>query len=219
MHFITFEGPDGYGKTTQAALLYRRLSPLLPTVLMREPGGLVQSPFPLDVPRSLGDEIRATMIRRIEDPKIAAMLFIAAFADDTRSILRPLRTRDDVVVISDRWLDSTYAYQGGVAELRPMVQFADIEMPHCTVLLTGPPDVVLASRTLTEEDRTIGADRAHQVNNRMNRYYELIRYDPYRWVLVGAMGSVEDVHDRIWARLQSRLFGVTVEDADDGVSA
>lgn len=139
--FVTFEGIDGSGKTTQA----RRLSKHVvasgrPTVLTREPGG---SPG--------AEEIRRLLVEGAPDrwsPETEILLFTAARRDHLEKVIRP-GVADGKVVISDRFADSTRVYQGAArGDLRPMVDALHALMigmePDLTYVIDMDPEIALA---------------------------------------------------------------------------
>src|SRR5262245_33431559 len=102
--FITFEGPEGCGKSTQARILYERLQKAeYPVILTREPGGT-----------GIGDTVRRLLLdmQNAEmEPTTETLLFAAARAQLVGEVVRPYLEMGGIV-ICDRYADSTYAYQG-----------------------------------------------------------------------------------------------------------
>src|SRR5919199_6150068 len=131
--FVTFEGIDRSGKTTQARMLVEALGP--DALAVREPGGT-----------PLGEQIRALLKdpRGRLGPRAEALLFAAARAELCREVIRPALARGQVVV-SDRFLDSSLAYQGdarglGVEEVLEVNRWAtEGLLPDLTILLTIDP--------------------------------------------------------------------------------
>jgi dTMP kinase len=139
--FITFEGPEGCGKTTQLTLLAQALRESgLDVVTTREPGG---------VPAA--EEIRELVLHETLWPETEALLFLAARAEHTRAVIRPALERG-AVVLCDRFNDSTLAYQGyglglDVERLRNLCDFASTGLwPDLTLLLDLPPEIGLRRR-------------------------------------------------------------------------
>lgn len=147
--FITFEGPDGSGKSTQIALLAGRLREAGREVLtVREPGGT-----------PAGERIRALLLGDVGDggnvsisPRADALLFNASRSQLVLEVIRPALDRG-VIVIADRFADSTLAYQGygsglPLGELRAAISFATAGLtPNLTVLLDLPAAEGLARKS------------------------------------------------------------------------
>lgn len=145
-YFISFEGIDRSGKSTQASVLAERLGDR--ALLVREPGGTL-----------LSERVRGIL----KDPDIPmspraeALLFAAARADLVASVIRPALD-DGRVVIADRYIDSSLAYQGvarglGSEEIETLNRWAaDSLMPHLTVLIEVDAEVAV-SRGAEENDR------------------------------------------------------------------
>ncbi len=186
--FISLEGIDGSGKSTQAKLLAEALGP--ETLLIREPGGT-----------EAAERIRELLADpALElDPFAELLLFLAARADLTARVIRPaLEAGRDVV--ADRFADSSVAYQGaarglGVGEVISLTDNAsDGLWPDLTVLLRVDPETGLG--------RAAGEDRFESEGLELQRavataYDEIAKIAADRMVPVDAGGSVEQVHDRV----------------------
>jgi dTMP kinase len=186
--FISLEGVDGSGKSTQARLLAEALGP--ETVAIREPGGT-----------EAAERVRALLA----DPALELtalaelMLFCGARADLTERVIRPaLEAGRDVV--SDRFSDSSVAYQGaarglGVGEVISLCDLAtDGLWPDLTLLLKVDPELGLG--------RAGGDDRFEAEGLELQRavataYEEIAMIAPDRVVAIDAGGSVEEVHRRV----------------------
>lgn len=203
--FLTFEGPDGSGKTTQARMLTAWLHKQGYTVVLtREPGGT-----------EIGEQIR----RVLHDPHNTAMdaraeilLYSAARAQHVAQRIRPALARGEIV-ISDRYADSTLAYQGygrglDLATLRAITQFATGGLtPDMTLYLDITPEVGLQRRQFSGEEWNRLDAEALAFHQRVQAgYQELIRQDPKRWVVIQGLRPVEEVQQEIRGCVQARLL-------------
>ena len=180
--FISFEGVDGAGKTTQVNLLADYLRALgREVVVTREPGGT-----------ALGTQIRAMEI----SPRTEALLFAADRAQHVSEVIRPALERG-AVVITDRYLDSSLAYQSGGRELtaddiRTLSMWATNNLlPARTYLLDIDPR---ASHTRLEhaEDRMESAGDDFQQRTR-TAFLELAAVQPQRFCVIDAQQSVGEI--------------------------
>lgn len=205
--FLAFEGGDGSGKTTQARQLAEKLQLAgYDVVLTREPGGT-----------ELAEKIRALLLDHPEpiDPITEALLFAAARSSHVRQCVLPA-VRAGKVVITDRFLDSSVAYQGAGRELgTELVQrinepAVDDVLPDLTIVLNLNTDA--ASARLSSRDQQTGssADRIESEGTDFHsRVFEAFaqqaRDHPERYVLVDAAASREDIHDQISQRVTELL--------------
>jgi dTMP kinase len=198
--FVTFEGIDRSGKTTQARMLVEALG--ADAVAVREPGGT-----------ELGERVREIL----KDPRgeigatTEALLFAAARAELCRQVIRPALEAGRVVV-SDRFLDSSLAYQGaarglGVDEVLEVNRFATGGLaPDLTILLAIDP--VDAQRRAGEADRF--EDEGAELQRRVHAAYErLADAEPGRWVRVAADRPAEQVHSDVLAAVEAARAGAT----------
>jgi dTMP kinase len=196
--FISFEGLDGCGKTTQAGLLADRLrADGAEVVLTREPGGTV-----------LGEEIRALLLHGGHvAPWAEAALYAASRAQHVDEVIRPALGRA-AVVVCDRYVDSSVAYQGvgrglgleRVLELN-LVAVGGL-MPDLTVLLEiGIEDAV--GRVGDERDRLEREDDGFRERVAQG-YRVLAERFPERYVVVDGGRAVEDVAGEIDGAVRSR---------------
>ncbi|WP_404312764.1 dTMP kinase [Agrococcus terreus] len=202
--FITLEGGDGSGKTTQAALLQGWLEAEGRTVVRtREPGGT-----------ELGVEIRR-LVQHTEGhvaPRAEALLYAADRAHHVATLVRPALERGEVV-LQDRYLDSSVAYQGAGRELEPgeirelSLWAADGLLPDLTILLDLPPAQGrerMAGREDAPYDRLEEAGEAFAERVR-EAYLVLAAAEPDRFAVVDASGSPEAVHERVVSQVRAML--------------
>ena len=201
--FITFEGPEGSGKTTQVPLLADFLRQQGYDVLTtREPGGT-----------PIGDQIRAVlgdMQNTAMHPRTEILLFLASRAQLVEQVIRPHLARGGVV-LCDRYADSTLAYQGyghGVEldVLQNLLLFATGGVsPHLTFLLDIDVETGLARRARGGEWNRLDA-YALEFHRRVRAgYHALVRQDAERWVVVDALRSPQQVQRDIRAAVMARL--------------
>jgi len=196
--FVTLEGIDGSGKSTQARLLAEALGE--DAVLVREPGGTAAA----ERVRELLADTELEL-----DPMAELLLFCAARADLVRRVIRPaLDAGHDVV--SDRFSDSSAAYQGGGRglgiELAERLSGAAAEgvRPDLTVLLWLDPE--RAAERAGGEDRFEAAGLDFQLAV-ASAYEQIALQHPDRIVTVDASGSVEEVHERVMESLETAKSG------------
>ena len=197
--FITFEGGDGAGKTTQVNLLAQYLESLgREVIITREPGG-TQLGATLRQLVQHGEEISA---------RTEALIYAADRAHHVASLIRPALT-SGAVVISDRYLDSSVAYQGAGRDLGEQ-WIADLSYwatedlnPDLTILL----DLDLeqrAARLAGELDRIEAAPAEFHALTRA-AFLRIAEKNPQRVAVVNAGGEITDVHEQIVAVLAERL--------------
>ena len=200
--FITFEGTEGSGKSTQVPLLVERLHEWGHTVrVFREPGGT-----------PIGEEIRHTLKHSNANHAMTSeaelLLMNASRAQLVREVIRPALARGEIIVC-DRFYDSTTAYQGygRQLDLQTVKNIIDLAVgntrPDLTLFLKVPQAVSedrLRSRQATLpfiRDRMEEADRAFF--ERVARgYEEIAAAHPERIKIINAAGSVEEVQAAIW---------------------
>lgn len=196
--FISLEGVDGSGKSTQAALLAESLREQGREVLeIREPGGT-----------RAAERIREILAdpELPLDPLAELMLFLAARADLVETVLRPALDADTWIV-SDRYSDSTEAYQGHVRGLGPdRVRELNAAatgglLPDLTILLEVDPDAALARAVDGGRFEAEGAAFQRQVSD---AYTAIAQRDQERVVVVDGSGSEEDVRRAIMDVVRER---------------
>lgn len=205
--FITFEGLDGSGKTTQAKLIAAHLQEAGYDVLLtREPGGT-----------AIGDQIRA-VLHNMENsamhPSAELLLYNASRAQLVAEVLRP-HLASGGLVICDRFYDSTLAYQGyghqlDLDVLRTIVMFATGGLkPDLTLYFDITPEDGLTRRkqaSLFGEEWNRLDDMELAFHHRVYAGYQaLIQAEPQRWVRIDAMQPIEQLQADIRRKLESRL--------------
>ena len=221
--FISFEGCDGTGKTTQAKLLETRLADAgYSVILVKEPGST-----------RLGDYLRAWLKDESHKgltPQAELFLFAAARSALVSETLRPLLEERRTVVIADRYIDSTTAYQGygrrlDLDEVARVNRLATGGLtPDVTILLDGPVADTLSRVGTSQLAMSIdqhGADPAKrldgegtrrfkeesvQFHERVRRgYRKIAQQDPARIVLIDASEPIQEVADAVFAAVEPRL--------------
>jgi dTMP kinase len=195
--FITFEGIDGCGKSTQLRLLASELRVRrLDVVTTREPGGT-----------PLGQKLRAALLDVQEqvDPLAELLVFAADRAQHVRSLLRPSLGANKIV-LSDRYADATVAYQGSGRGFQPeliqeIVQLATEGLQPDLTLLFDLSVAESAVRTrkrvaARHSDRLDSEDAAFHTRVR-DAYVAIAKANPDRVRLIDARGSVQETHDLV----------------------
>ncbi len=198
--FIAFEGGEGSGKSTQAKLLKGWFEEEGHTVtLTREPGG-----------STLGNDLRKILLANETgdiSPRAEALLYAADRAHHVYSVIRPALDRGEVV-ITDRYFDSSIAYQGAGRtlssnEVARISRWATESLyPTLTIILDQPADIGL--------QRKKNADRLEsesiEFHNRVRQeYLQLATYDPERYLVLNARKPIEEIHIEIINRIKEKL--------------
>jgi dTMP kinase len=194
--FIAFEGGEGTGKSTQSQLLAKWLEQEGETVVLsREPGGT-----------DLGKDLRKILLGHetgIISPRAEALLYAADRAHHVFSVIRPGLDRGDVV-ITDRYFDSSAAYQGAGRVLNPsevarISRWATESLyPTLTILIDVPAEIGLGrlqSRDRLEAEPTEFHERVRQ------EFLQIAMMDPERYFVVDGTQTVEEIHTQIIARV------------------
>ncbi len=201
--FISFEGIDGVGKSTQADLLEKYLVGLGKTVVRTlEPGGT-----------EVGVEIRKILLHHRGElaPRAEAALFAADRAHHVASKIRPALSRGEIV-ITDRYFDSSVAYQGAGRELS-MDEVRNLSLwavggllPDLTILLDLPAEVARSRRnkTGTEPDR-LESEKIEFFERARQAYLKLASDEPNRFLVVDASAEVEQMQEIIRARVSGLI--------------
>jgi len=209
--FISFEGGEGSGKSTQIKTLAERLSAAkLRAIVTREPGG------------SPGAEIIRHLLLsgmgKLLGPDAETLLFAAARDDHVRTVIQPALTQG-IWVLCDRFSDSTRAYQGRLGKVAPAVLNAmervtigDLK-PDLTIILDVPVEVGMqraaARRGTGAPDRFEAEDvKFHQ--ELRDAYRQIAAENPQRCVLIDANADAGTVAANVWAALRERFFAAGV---------
>ena len=207
--FITFEGTEGCGKSTQVELLARQLRVLGHRVrALREPGGT-----------PIGEEIRHTLKHSHANAAMTAeaelLLMNASRAQLVREVIRPALAAGEIV-LCDRFYDSTTAYQGYGRELdlekvRAVIDFAVGETrPDLTLLFTVAPEISELRRAIRQATLPFIRDRIEEADRKFFQrvdqgFAALAAAEPGRVKVVESSGSVENVFAKIWNLVQPAL--------------
>jgi dTMP kinase len=200
--FITFEGCEGCGKSTQARALRQRLVRRgIPAVLTHEPGGT-----------ALGDRLRHVLKRRIQDkisPLSELFLFAACRVQIVNEVIRP-GLKQDKVVICDRFADSTMAYQGygrGL-NLETIEEINDLATndtkPDLTILLDIPAPKGLDRKKARSKDRFEAEDIPFHRKVR-DGYLQMAATEPQRWLVIDGTLPRSQIGKIVWDRVSPLL--------------
>ena len=211
--FITFEGGDGSGKSTQIQSVRDWFeSRGREVIVTREPGGT-----------ELGTEIRRLVQNGPEDvdARTEALLYAADRAYHVATVIRPALERG-AVVLGDRYIDSSLAYQGaarslGVDEIASLSAWATRGLyPSLTFLLDLPPEVGARRRTDAPDRMERESMDFHE--RVRHQYLRLADAEPERIVVIDAVGTIEEVFSEIRGVLVERFDGgvATIDEAVDG---
>lgn len=217
--FITFEGSEGCGKSTQAKRLAARLEEIgVPVLITREPGGT-----------AIGEKIRDLLQFAPESlamtPETELLLFEASRSQLVREIIRPA-LEQGTVVISDRFFDSTTVYQGVARKLDPEI----VEKLNDFAVGADKPDLtfVLEVNIATARERLLRRVRPVQAVDRMEQepvefyervcegYRELARRDPARIRLLDGSQSPDEIENEIWREVSERFPAMQASRKNEG---
>lgn len=206
--FITFEGPEGSGKTTQTALLKEALQRLgYRIVCTREPGGT-----------RIGEQIRAILHDQSNTelvPETEILLYSAARAQHVAEVIRPALSAGEIV-ISDRYAESTYAYQGygrglNLAALDQITRFATGDLqPDLVIYLDLDVNKGLDRK---RKDRAEGKGEWNRMDDQSLAFYRRVRdgylamaeQEPHRWLVINAEQPVNEIHAIIAGKIEALL--------------
>ncbi|WEY40366.1 dTMP kinase [Paraburkholderia sp. SUR17] len=194
--FITLEGIDGAGKTTHLAWLRERLEQKVgPTghavVMTREPGGT-----------PLGEALRNILLHESMDLETEALLMFAARREHLAQVIEPALARGDWV-LSDRFTDATFAYQGGGRGL-PRDKLEALErwvqggfQPDLTVLFDVPPETASARRGAAREPDRFESESDAFFTRTRAEYLRRAEEAPYRFAIVDSTQSIEEIRRQL----------------------
>lgn len=206
-YFISFEGVDGCGKSTQIGRLAKHLEALQqPFLLTREPGGT-----------SLGEALRP-ILKNPHYPignEAELLLFAASRAQLVDEAIRPA-LKADKIVLSDRFTDSTLTYQGFARRgnlnfIHSLNAFASRGLvPHATILLDMPPEMGLKRARARTNLASLGLDRLEQEDLSFyeavrQAYLELAKQERERFIIIQADQDPNQIEEDIWHALAPRL--------------
>ena len=205
--FITFEGGEGCGKSTQIAALKARLEAIGKTVVQtREPGGT-----------ALGESIRSLLQHddagQGMSPEAELLLFAASRAQHVRELIAPAIAQGQIV-LSDRFLDSTTVYQGVARaidskKVETINQFAIGDTtPDLTILIDLPPEIGLArvhARSDGQLDRM--ENEAIEFFQAVRQgYLDLAKLEPKRFLVLDGSQSAEELETQIWQKVEATFL-------------
>ena len=208
--FITFEGPEGSGKTTQANLLADHLTDRGHTVkLTREPGGT-----------SIGELIRDIILDPAHEqmfPRTELLLYLATRAQHVSEKIKPALEEGDVV-ICDRFSDASVVYQGiarrlGVEKVKQLNKYATESLaPDLTFIMDVPVETGLDEARFSSSPKwnTNGGDRIEQEDQNFHQtirkgYRRLAEEEPERCLLLSREHSIEKLQSKIQQEVEGRL--------------
>ncbi len=202
--FITFEGVEGSGKSTQVGLLSGRIKEEgKDLVVTREPGGT-----------RIGELIRNITHGRENVDLVTvteAYLMSAARAQLVREIIRPALL-DGKIVIADRYIDSSLAYQGYGRELgeeciwQLNILAIDDIIPHLTILLDVPVEIGFNRRNGTDKVDRLDLQQKDFYDRVYNGYRKLAEKNKNRYFVLDGSKSIEEVEKIIWERVKKEVI-------------
>jgi dTMP kinase len=194
--FITFEGIDGAGKTTHLAWFRERLQQHIApggrsVVMTREPGGT-----------ALGESLREILLHQKMDLETEALLMFAARREHLADVIEPALARGDWV-LSDRFTDATFAYQGGGRGL-PRDKLETLErwvqggfQPDLTLLFDLAPDTASERRSATREPDRFESESEAFFSRTRAEYLRRAEEAPYRFAIIDSSQSIPEIQARL----------------------
>jgi len=202
--FISLEGPEGSGKSSQLPYLAEYIESLgFSVVKTREPGGT-----------KIGDQIREVLVRMDNEelhPRTEILLFLAARAQLVEEVIKP-SLAEGKVILCDRFGDSTLAYQGyghglDLDKLRAMLQFATNGLkPDLTILLDVDILTGLKRKKAKEEWNRLDAYESSFHERVRKGYQTLAQEEPERWRIVDASQPADLVQSQLRSLVQNALL-------------
>ena len=201
--FISFEGIDGCGKSTQVKHLIDKISQKgLKTLLVREPGG-----------SNIAEDIRAILLDKKNNKmsnKTEALLMTASRAQLTKEIILP-KLKEGYILIADRYQDSTIAYQGGgrdldISFLKTLNKFATSGLvPDITfyIDISTEEGIKRTNSDIFDRIESIGEPFQRKVRN---EYLILAKNNPDRIFTIDGHKSIDDIHKIIWGITRKRII-------------
>ncbi|ODN30849.1 dTMP kinase [Fervidobacterium thailandense] len=198
--FISFEGLDGCGKSTQIELLaayFERNG--IEYVRVREPGGT-----------SLGEEIRKLLLHKEMCARSELLLFLASRAQLVEEVIKPALSRG-VVVIADRFAHSSNAYQGcgrglGYELVKSLNDFATDRVYPDIVFFLDIPEETVFQRLGVEKDR-IERETSEFWRNVRTCYMKMAQEEPERFIVIDGTADVSEIHEKIIGVVRARMRG------------
>jgi dTMP kinase len=201
--FITLEGPEGSGKTSHIPYLVEYLREKGHTVFpTREPGGT-----------SIGEQIREVIhdLKNAEmHPRTETLLYQAARAQIVEEVIRP-RLQAGEIVLSDRYADSTIAYQGyghqqDIEQVRALINYATGGLvPDLTILLDLDVEVGLKRKQKADEWNRLDAYTVEFHQRVRAGYLEMVKQEPRRWAVIDAGREWGGVQDELRRTIEKKL--------------
>lgn len=201
--FITVEGTEGVGKSTNIAFIKHYLEAAgIELVLTREPGGT-----------ELAEQIRQILLDPREEKMsddAELLLMFASRAQHINALIEPALAQGKWV-LSDRFTDATYAYQGAgrgvsIERIAQLEQFVQGELrPDLTFLLDAPVDIGLQRALARSEPDRIEQEKISFFENVRRGYHQQMDKEPYRFSLIDAQQDLASVQSQIEQRLQREL--------------
>ncbi len=199
--FITFEGGEGAGKSTQAGLLAERLRAAgLGTVVTREPGGT-----------PLGEAVRSLVLDTRPVPVTELLLFAAARAEHVAEVIRPALAHGTWVVC-DRFIDSSRVYQGALGgvprDLIDAIEAGSVAptFPDLTIVLDLPPETGLQRAASRGALSRFDAESASYHRQLHEGFRTVARAEPERCLLIDADRAPGEIADDVWRAVETRLL-------------
>lgn len=200
--FISFEGPEGSGKTTHSKFLYRHFKKLkLPVIYLREPGST-----------NIGEKIRSILLDKnnLLSDATEMLLYMAAHSHIVEEIIAPA-LEEGKIVIADRFLDSTICYQGfagnvNIEMIKKIGIFATRTIaPDLTILLDIPADEGLARRSVKIFDRMESKPLSYHQKVRQG-YLSLAKEEANRIKVIKVAKRIQDTRTKILQVVKEKLW-------------